>query len=146
MIGSILPTLLQLIGNVVDRAIPNKDKAEELKQQLTFAALQLDAQLLQSATNIIMAEAQGGSWLQRNWRPILMLVIIAIVANNYLIYPYLSLFWEDAPLLDLPDQLWGLMKIGVGGYVISRGVEKSVKSYANGSSIESRRNILGMRD
>ena len=146
MIGSILPTLLQLIGNVVDRAIPNKDKAEELKQQLTFAALQLDAQHLQSATNIILAEAQGGSWLQRNWRPILMLVIIAIVANNYLIYPYLSLFWEDAPLLDLPDQLWGLMKIGVGGYVISRGVEKSVKSYANGSSIESRRNILGMRD
>ena len=130
LIGSILPALIGLIGKTVDRAVLDKDAAEQLKQELTLAALQLDAAHLQSATSIILAEAQGGSWLQRNWRPILMLTIIMIVANNYLLYPYLSLFWNDAPQLDLPEDLWNLMTIGVGGYTVGRSAEKVMKHYA----------------
>ena len=73
-----------------------------------------------------MAEAKGESWLQRNWRPILMLTIVAIVANNYLIYPYLSLFTEKAMVLELPERLWNLMTLGVGGYIAGRSAEKII--------------------
>ena len=57
-----------------------------------------------------------------------MLVIIAIIANNYIFFPYLSAFGiEQAVMLDLPEQLWGLIKIGVGGYVVGRSGEKFAK-------------------
>ena len=67
--------------------------------------------------------------MQRNWRPILMLTIVAIIANNYLIYPYLSLFTPKALVLDLPSQLYTLMEIGVGGYIVGRSGEKIAKTW-----------------
>lgn len=53
-----------------------------------------------------------------------MLVIICIVANNYILYPYLSIFTDKVRVLDLPDRLWTLMEIGVGGYILGRTAEK----------------------
>lgn len=53
-----------------------------------------------------------------------MPVVIVIVANNYIIYPYLSIFTDKVRVLDLPDRLWQLMEIGVGGYILGRTAEK----------------------
>jgi len=78
--------------------------------------------------NIIIAETQSQSWLARNWRPILMLTIIAIVANNYIIFPYANLFTEKVVMLTLPDHLWALLKIGVGGYIVGRSAEQVAKT------------------
>jgi hypothetical protein len=55
-----------------------------------------------------------------------MLTIVAIVANNYIIYPYLSLFTDRAMILELPEKLYNLMTIGVGGYIVGRSAEKSL--------------------
>ncbi|MBI5233525.1 MAG: hypothetical protein HY880_04150 [Deltaproteobacteria bacterium] len=85
---------------------------------------ELEGALAEARTSVIIAEAQGQSWLQRNWRPLLMLVIITIVANNYIIYPYLNIFTDKVKVLDLPDKLWTLMEIGVGGYILGRTAEK----------------------
>jgi hypothetical protein len=49
----------------------------------------------------------------------------AIIANNYIIHPYVSLFFEDASvMLAIPPDMWSLLKIGIGGYVVGRSVEK----------------------
>ena len=56
-----------------------------------------------------------------------MIVFVTIIANNYILYPYLSLLWESAPVLSIPEQMWALLKIGLGGYVGGRTVEKVVK-------------------
>ena len=85
-------------------------------------------ELLKAQANIIVAEAKG-SFLAANWRPIIMLLFGVIIANNYIIYPYLSLFFEDAPMLDIPPDMWALLKIGLGGYVVGRSVEKAVTNY-----------------
>jgi predicted MFS family arabinose efflux permease len=55
-----------------------------------------------------------------------MLVCILIIANNFIIFPYASLFTTKVVMLVLPDWLWKLMMIGVGGYVGGRTVEKVV--------------------
>ncbi|MBI1910691.1 MAG: hypothetical protein HYS21_01680 [Deltaproteobacteria bacterium] len=80
--------------------------------------------VLEGGADVSVAEAQGQSWLQQNWRPLLMLTIIIIVANNYILYPCLSIFTDKVRVLDLPDRLWQLMEIGVGGYIMGRTVEK----------------------
>jgi hypothetical protein len=133
MITALIPAIGALIGKVVDRAIPDRDKAEELKAQMTLALIQEGNAELQGAVSIIQAEAQGESWMQRNWRPILMLTIVAIVANNYLVAPYLAAMGLEAPTLELPERLWDLMTLGVGGYIGGRSIEKAVSAWKGGA-------------
>lgn len=93
--------------------------------------LEHEAKVVDAQSRVVIAEAQGQSWLQRNWRPLLMLTIVAIVANNYLLAPYLSALFGVGLQLDLPEQLWQLMTIGVGGYIVGRTGEKITATWAS---------------
>ncbi len=86
------------------------------------------ARLTELQASVVVAELQSGAWLAQNWRPITMLTFVAIIANNYILYPYLSLFWGKAPVLEIPPDMWGLLKIGLGGYVVGRSGEKIAKA------------------
>lgn len=101
-----------------------KGQIISLQSQVMGMSLEYEAKLTESKASIIKAEAQGASWLQRNWRPVLMISIVAIVVNNYIIYPYLVLFGLPATPLELPEELFTLMQIGVGGYIVGRSAEK----------------------
>jgi hypothetical protein len=59
-----------------------------------------------------------------------MLVCIAIILNNYVIVPWLMVFTTKVAILAMPDKLWTLMIIGVGGYVGGRTVEKTANTLA----------------
>lgn len=83
----------------------------------------LEVAKLQSS--IINTEMQG-NWLQRSWRPLLMLIVIFIILNNYVLLPY---FPNTMEMLELPEHLWDILKLGVGGYVAGRSVEKAVNIY-----------------
>jgi hypothetical protein len=126
-IPAVLAAVSPLLSKVIDRAIPDKDKANEIKAEIQTQLLTLETTELKAAENIIVAEAKGGSWLQRNWRPILMLTIVAIVANNYILFPYIQLFGGQAVMLELPEKLYTLMTVGVGGYIVGRSGEKIAK-------------------
>ena len=129
-----LSTVLEIGSSIIDKVIPDKNAAREAKARLVELELSAEAQELEAAMQVIVAEAKSEHWIVAAWRPLTMLVFAAIVANNYLLYPYLSLFWLDAPVLELPPDLWGLLKIGLGGYVVGRSGEKIVKTYVAGSS------------
>jgi len=58
-----------------------------------------------------------------------MLTFVIIIANNYILYPYLSLFFDAAPKMEIPPDMWDLLKIGLGGYVLGRSGEKAVKAW-----------------
>ena len=123
-----LGTIIAGVTSIIDKVVPDKDLKERLKAELNgFLHVEI-VSLIEARAKVLVAE-MSGNWLQRSWRPILMLVIVGIVANNYLIYPYLNLFGINATPLELPDHLYSLMKIGVGGYVIGRSAEKAVKEY-----------------
>lgn len=132
IVGDIIKSVLAII----DQAVEDKDQANKLKAELALRFAEMDfsrdVQQLQAQASIIRAEAQGESWLQRNWRPLLMLAVVAIVVNNYLIYPYLRLFWPEAPVLELPPELFTLLTVGVGGYVVGRSGEKVMDRWSAG--------------
>lgn len=125
LIGALAPVL----GKVLDRVLPDPAARANAEAEMQAAILEHAATLEQAAASIIRAEAGGDSWLQRNWRPILMLTIVAIVANNYLLAPYLRALFGTGLELELPERLWDLMTLGVGGYVIGRSAEKGVKAW-----------------
>lgn len=114
--------------DIIDDVVPDKDLANKLKAALQQEIMRIAhtefIALLKAQAEIIMAEAKGG-WLQRNWRPGLMAMFGAIIFNNYILYPYLALFMEKAPMMEIPPDMWSLLKIGVGGYVVGRSVEKT---------------------
>lgn len=108
-------------------------KEEKLLHQATIAQLEagvlaqvIDYQraLDEARAKVIMSEATGESWLQRNWRPCVMLMFAYIVLNNYVLGPYFGL-----PSLEVPPDLWDLIKLGLGGYVVGRSVEKAAKNW-----------------
>ncbi|OEE65865.1 hypothetical protein A1OO_08635 [Enterovibrio norvegicus FF-33] len=93
-------------------------KARLFDMQSAMAAKVMDyeARLIESKTKVITAEAQGASWLQRNWRPITMLTfLVLVVADTFGLTEF-----------RLATEAWTLLQIGLGGYVIGRSAEKIV--------------------
>ena len=117
MIG-LLDAAISLIGKAVDKAFPDRTEAERIKAEITKALLALDKSELAAARAVVLAEAQGESWLQRNWRPILMLTFGALIVARWLGFAAPGLSEREALAL------WQIVQIGLGGYVIGRSAEK----------------------
>ncbi len=119
-------------STLLDKFFPDKDEAAKAKIKLVEMQMNGELSKLQVRAGIITAEANSEHFLVAAWRPITMLVFVFIIANNYILYPYLSLFIDNAPKLEIPPDMWDLLKIGIGGYTVGRTIEKSVKSYKGG--------------
>ena len=124
---SLLTRLIEPVSNIVGKFVKDKDLAQQLEAELTKEVLTFHETELKEAASVIRTEAGSQSWLARNWRPGLMALFGLIIANNYVLYPYLSLFFPEAPMLEIPPDMWGLLKIGIGGYIVGRSTEKGIK-------------------
>lgn len=134
-----LGDLIKTGGDLIKSYFP-PDLSPEQKAKLEAGIQQYQLKMQESLQNyhteiikqqggIVQAEATSESWLASNWRPITMLTFVFIIANNFIIYPYMSLFGVTSTPLEIPPDMWALLKIGLGGYVVGRSVEKAVKSY-----------------
>ena len=135
MIAALIPILAPLFSDIIKRVLPeDKDKAAEIEREINMALLLNAASVEKAAAEIILAEAKSEHWLTATWRPILMTVITIIVAWNFLVAPLIELTVEltgggKIPLaIDLPSELWTLLTVGVGGYVVGRSGEKIVQN------------------
>lgn len=142
-ITSIIAGLAAPVMNIIDQAVPDKDKAAEIKREIQLRMIEQQDAQLQSQVQVVLGEITGQSWLQRNWRPMLMMVIVAIVANNYIIAPYLDAMFGSSLMLELPERLWDLMTLGVGGYVAGRTGERLMTTYQQGK-VEQKRVEAGV--
>ena len=113
LIGSIGGKVLDIVDDVVE----DKDEANRLKFQIQKQLIENKSNELEAAAKIVLAEAQG-SWLQRNWRPLLMVTFAALVVAH----------WFGCTASNIPESvqnsLLNIVMIGVGGYVIGRSGEK----------------------
>ena len=131
MIGALLPVIAPLLSDVFKRVLPeDQDKRAEIEREINMALINNSSQIEQAAASVILAEAKSEHFITATWRPILMLTITAIVAWNFLLGALVELLvkiatGDEMPLtIPLPDELWNLLMIGVGGYVVGRSAEK----------------------
>jgi hypothetical protein len=117
----IITALLPMLGTVVDKVIPDKDAAEKAKNELASTVLQNSAQIEQAAASVVLAEAKSDNWLVSSWRPVTALIFVALIVARWLGY--------TAPGMTEQEYLevYGIIKIMIGGYVVSRGAEKGIK-------------------
>lgn len=120
----ILSQLAPAIFETIDKSIPDKDLALKLKHELSTQMASTDGEIAKAATSIVIAEAQGESWLQRTWRPLLM-VWFSILIGAY----WFGFVPANMPI-EIVDKLFTLVQIGVGGYVVGRSGEKIAATVA----------------
>lgn len=95
-----------------------KEKLALIEQNMATKILEYDNKVMQLQSKIITAESMGQSWIQRNWRPVTMLVFLFLVVCD-------SFGWLK---FRLAEDAWTLLQIGLGGYVVGRTTEKVVPS------------------
>jgi len=118
------------VSNLVSKFVESPDKANELEAEIKKQLLSIEQEVVKAQSAVIVAEASSKSWMASSWRPICMLTFVAIIANNYILFPYIQLFGGQAIELSIPDHMWDLLKLGIGGYIAGRSGEKIVESYA----------------
>jgi hypothetical protein len=129
MLGAVAP-LAKVLFSTIEKAVPDKDLQEKLKAQLQTQLLQSHTQELTAAAKIIEAEAKAG-WFASSWRPLLMYVLIFILVWNYVIGPVIKVFTGAVISFELPGDVWTLLNVGLGGYVIGRSAESVARTMAN---------------
>ncbi len=137
-------SILSILGGVLKPAFGLVDKlhtsdAERLEFKVALSQIEsdlkqvgydYDKELAAARASIIIAEAQSGSWLARNWRPITMLMfgtLIVMIATGVM---------DVDALARVPERLWSLMQIGIGGYIVGRSAEKIVPKVFNKKEAE----------
>lgn len=113
-----LTTLINAIGETVDRlTLPAREK-RQLEAELTEKLRTHVEKLAEEQSSVLREEARG-NWLQRSWRPLVMLTFATIILTG----TFVSL-----PTLADTSRFWDLLEIGLGGYVIGRGGEKILQT------------------
>ena len=116
-IGGLLSALFPKLFDVVDQAVEDKDLANQIKADLQKQLYANQASLTEALSGIVKAELNG-RWYQRIWRPLLMLNFMFLI-NAY------WFGWTPPNLSEARiEDLFDLVKIGVGGYIGGRSAEK----------------------
>ena len=110
--------LVSAVGEIVDRlTLPGREK-KQLETDILRLLIAVEEKTISEQAASIREEARG-NWLQRSWRPIVMLVFTPIIlAGTFL----------NLPILADTSRFWDLLEIGLGGYIIGRGSEQLVSS------------------
>lgn len=128
LLGAVAPLAKTLLGTI-DKAVPDKDLAQKIKAEFNNELLNADMSKFKAAADIVNSEAKSQHWVTATWRPMLMYCLIIIVFNNYILMPYIKYFFGVEITLDIPQDLWTLLQIGLGGYVVGRSGETIAKNF-----------------
>jgi hypothetical protein len=118
ILSSQASNLVDGVGKVIDESTTSIEEKLEQKAKIMGLITDFVSKSTQFAADVVKTEATG-NWLQRSWRPIVMLAFAFIVVYRFFLSPVFGF-----PGLDLPQEFWSLLEIGLGGYVIGRSVEK----------------------
>ena len=114
--------LIDAVHTSTEEKLKLKNQFEVIQNAIAAKHIEYETQLLQAQASVVNSEAQGASSLQRNWRPITMLVFLGLVVCD-------SFGWLANPLA---SEAWTLLQIGLGGYVTGRSAEKLMATHKKG--------------
>lgn len=124
------------IAAVLERLIPDADLRARMEGEIAAALAGEAEALVKAQEGVILAEVAGG-WMTRNWRPALMFFIIFLLFVHGLALPLAGLWAGHAIAFhpawaEIPDPLWQLLQIGLGGYIGGRSLEKIAAGWPRG--------------
>lgn len=127
LLGLLIGPLTNLLGKILpdpQAAQAAKLKLLELTQQGALADIDSQTKEVLAQAGVVQAEAASKSWLASSWRPIVMLVFTGLIVAR--MFGYTASNVTPAEYMEL----WSLIKLGLGGYVMGRSVEKIAPALA----------------
>lgn len=127
----LVPAVTELVDSMhtsEEEKLAMNRKLFELQATLFTGVMEHERSILNAKADIIKAEAAAGTGffagLKQAWRPITMLTFLALVVA------------DSFGLLATPlsSEAWVLLKLGLGGYVVGRSVEKIMPIAANAAT------------
>ena len=124
MLQALIPALAPILGKVVGNLFPDPTEKAKAEAEVIRQLLTAQSEIEKAASEIIRTEAASEHWLAANWRPLTMLVFVALIVARW--------FGWAAPNLSQEEyiKLWSIVEFGLGGYVVGRSVEKVAPSIA----------------
>lgn len=124
MIQALIPALAPVLGKVIGNLFPDPEQKAKAEAEMMKSLLAHQAEIEGAAAKIIQTEAASQHWLAANWRPLTMIVFVALIVARW--------FGWAAPNLAEEEylKLWSIVEFGLGGYVVGRSVEKIAPSIA----------------
>lgn len=121
-VNTLLPKDRRLPTNASGRDIENavQDLPPEQRAALLERQFDVDEALIKARSETIVAEASNEQFLPSNWRPITMLAFVGMIGG------YWFGLTPEIPSEAVAD-MFELVKLGLGGYVIGRSAEKITK-------------------
>ena len=120
--------LVGAVGGIIDDLHTSDEEKAAARLAVLQATTAFEIEFTKAQRDVVVAEVKGESFIQRAWRPVTMLTFVAIIANNYIVVPYAVSFGLDVPMLEIPPGMWGLLTVGIGGYIGARTYEKKLKN------------------
>jgi hypothetical protein len=109
--------LVKEVGAVVDNLVTTDEEKEKAKAAIGAIVMDGLGKLAQAQADVLQTEMKG-SFLQQNWRPMVMLAFAVILMLKWFG------FTDNSIPLALEMELMSLLEIGIGGYVAGRTIEK----------------------
>jgi hypothetical protein len=128
LIAGVFKPAADLIDNVhtsEEERLEQKRLLLEVQGKAMDKVYEFNTQLLKAQGDIVNSEAKSEHWLTANWRPITMLTFVALIVARFLGYEAEGMSPKEY------EMLWELVKLGLGGYVVGRSVEKGIDKYAS---------------
>lgn len=125
--------LIDAVSGVLGKYFDNEKDKENALRDIKAALIAQEEKILEAQKEVLKAELSGNE-LQRSWRPHLMYLIMFLLVFNGVIVPIADGVFEfKLPVLDawsaIPESMWTLLTIGMGGYIVGRTGEKMVEAY-----------------
>ena len=109
----VLQNVIREIGDIVNGLSVSSKEKQKIQEEIQSLVYRYKSELVREQSAAVGDEMRG-NWLQRSWRPMVMLVLTLLVV--------LGVFTESSMLSDT-SRFWDLLEIGIGGYVIGRSGE-----------------------
>ena len=104
MISALIPQIAPILGNVLDRFFPDKEKAAEAQRAIETALLENAAQINLAQVEVNKEEAQHRTVFVAGWRPFIGWVCGVALAWHFVGVPVTLFFiaWSGAEVPELP--------------------------------------------
>ena len=129
---SIASGLVTPIASIIEKAVKDKDLSAQINADIFKEIITVEGNYTQEVASVIRAEANSQSWLARNWRP-LMMVWFGVLLGTYW-FGYAPEYLRARP--ELMTELFSLLKIGIGGYIVGRSGEKIAKTLSDNGGVK----------
>ncbi|WP_292269348.1 3TM-type holin [Butyricimonas sp.] len=117
-----ITSVADAVSGLVERlTLPAREK-KQLEADVLCLLLEREKELLRVRVALLQEEGKG-NWLQRSWRPLVMLTFAAVILIGT---------FTNISILSDTSRFWDLLEIGLGGYVVGRSGEKILMTLAKG--------------